>query len=597
MFDAVTYGAAVGAAKRYTDEHSGGGSDAVKYTEQTLTSAQQAQARENIGAAASADIVQSDWAQSNSSEKDFIKSKPPIWNGHGTGGNTVGGTSAYATHSNSFAYGTNANAIADHAFAFGLGVNAAHSNEVTFGKYNVSNADTAFSIGDGSPNGDNHNLMELKTDGKLFLNDVAVASEKEISELYAILGLYGNDVYGFQVDFENYTYTRLAGAVGKTAGTDFDTLAPWSGMRRCTLNDDGTVNKYYGKTGYVEDGTAGQVMVEIPKFYYRVMPIKLDLIVGTVGSYHMRKGNYYISATKYPGFKTHPGFIKPDGTEVDKAYISAYEGSIYDVSAGTYILDDAQVADFTATTGDKLCSIAGAKPCSGSSQNLTRINAEQLAVNRGNGWHTLNSKAISAVQMLFIVEYASFNAQSAIGKGVVSKASGTGNEAVVTGGTSSLGNASGMADGTDGLVSVSYRGIENFWGNIWKFCIDINIYGDGTMRGGMPYICNDYNYVENTTTGYSPAGFTAANGNGYISAFGYNADYDWLFITSETGGTADSNYPVGDNEYVTTNLNGYHVSLFGGRWHHGLIAGAFFWDMINAVGLCGRDVGSRLIYV
>ena len=54
MFDAVTYGAAVGAAKRYTDEHSGGSSDAVKYTEQTLTSAQQAQARENIGAAAAA---------------------------------------------------------------------------------------------------------------------------------------------------------------------------------------------------------------------------------------------------------------------------------------------------------------------------------------------------------------------------------------------------------------------------------------------------------------------------------------------------------------------------------------------------------------
>lgn len=56
MIDVETYGAAVGAAKRYTDEHSGGSSDAVKYTEQTLTSAQQAQARENIGAAAVSDI-------------------------------------------------------------------------------------------------------------------------------------------------------------------------------------------------------------------------------------------------------------------------------------------------------------------------------------------------------------------------------------------------------------------------------------------------------------------------------------------------------------------------------------------------------------
>ena len=53
MIDVETYGAAVGAAKRYTDEHSGGSSDAVKYTEQTLTTAQQAQARENIGAGTS----------------------------------------------------------------------------------------------------------------------------------------------------------------------------------------------------------------------------------------------------------------------------------------------------------------------------------------------------------------------------------------------------------------------------------------------------------------------------------------------------------------------------------------------------------------
>ena len=49
MIDVETYGAAVGAAKRYTDEQIGS-DDAVKYTEQDLTEAQKAQARENIGA-------------------------------------------------------------------------------------------------------------------------------------------------------------------------------------------------------------------------------------------------------------------------------------------------------------------------------------------------------------------------------------------------------------------------------------------------------------------------------------------------------------------------------------------------------------------
>ena len=44
------------------------------------------------------------------------------------------------------------------------------------------------------------------------------------------------------------------------------------------------------------------------------------------------------------------------------------------------------VADFTAGTGDKLSSIAGAKPCSGLTQDLTLPNARILAHNRGSGW-------------------------------------------------------------------------------------------------------------------------------------------------------------------------------------------------------------------
>ncbi len=224
MFDAVTYGAAVGAAKKYTDEHSGGSSDAVKYTEQTLTSAQQAQARTNIGAANAADVptaaqqaawsakqdaltfdsaptqnstnpvtsggiytalqsagVQSDWAQYNSSEMDFIKNKPTLYVGHGMGGNIEGGTGGttmnYAAWSNSVAYGYGTSANGDFALAYGHYVNAAHNHEVAFGKFNVSNADTAFSYGDGAGTGatPNHNLMELKTDGRLLLNGNPVA--------------------------------------------------------------------------------------------------------------------------------------------------------------------------------------------------------------------------------------------------------------------------------------------------------------------------------------------------------------------------------------------------------------------------------------
>ena len=428
------------------------------------------------------------------------------------------------------------------------------------------------------------------------INNYCDVQESKISEIYAATGLYGNDVYGVQVDFENYIYTRLAGAVGKTAGTDFN-VAPRSGMKRCNLADNGTVNAYYGDNGYIEDGSNGQVMVEIPKFYYRVVPLKLDPIGDTLGGYHMRKANYYISVTKYEGFKTHPLFVKPDGTERDKAYASAYEGSLYDVSASAYILDDAQVADFTATTGDKLCSIANAKPVSGLTQNLTRANSEILATNRGTGWHCMDIKAASAVQLLFMIEYASLNSQNVIGKGVVDKSDDDStNMAVITGGTSSLGNASGTASGASGLVSVSYRGVENFYGNIWKFIEGLIIWGDGTLRSGQPYICDDYSFTEDTKTGYTGAKFTVSNTSNFISAFGYDPDFDWLFLPSECVG-ADSNYPIGDYSWAISNLNGYRLSLLGACWYIGGRAGAFSWFLSSGAGTRDRDVGARLLYI
>ena len=41
------------------------------------------------------------------------------------------------------------------------------------------------------------------------------------------------DVVGLQVDFENNTFRRLAGARGRSPGADFDCFAPFGGRRRC----------------------------------------------------------------------------------------------------------------------------------------------------------------------------------------------------------------------------------------------------------------------------------------------------------------------------------------------------------------------------
>ena len=207
MIDVETYGAAVGAAKRYTDEHSGS-DDAVKYTEQSLTSEQQAQARENIGAAASTDIptdavkytaqtltdaqktqartnigvVQPDWNAYNSGNPDFIKNKPLVKVGQGTGGNLISGTGLEnntneAKKLNSIAHGRNVTANGNYSIAAGQYVQANNDYEIAYGRCNQSNADTVFSIGDGVDTQNRHNLMELKTDGTLLLNGNAVKTE------------------------------------------------------------------------------------------------------------------------------------------------------------------------------------------------------------------------------------------------------------------------------------------------------------------------------------------------------------------------------------------------------------------------------------
>lgn len=432
-----------------------------------------------------------------------------------------------------------------------------------------------------------------------------------VTDIRAYLGMIETeDVLGITMDYKNKTCTRIAGAKNLTAGADFDKFSMYGGRKRCNVSDGGTINAYYGDEGYTEDGSNGQVMVYQPKFYYLVCPLEYDRQETGYG-YHLRKANYYVSETQRAGFKLHPAFYDKNGNEVDYILMSAYEGCIYDTSASAYLKNDEQVMD---ASKDKFSSIAGARPASGVSQNLTRPNIEQMAKNRGEGWHSFGIKTASMEQLLMIVEMGMMNLQTAIGQGVVNLPWSTGSDttssyAGVTGSTSSLGNGTGRATETttyeggvatkntaDGKTSICYRGVENFWGNIWKFAYGVNIWGNGKMAGGMPYICSDFNYAEGKNTdNYEGAGFTVTKANGYISAMGYSTKYDWLFMASECLG--NSSLPVGDYTYITENLNGYRVALLGGRWDGGSGAGGFYWTLRNGVGDRTRAIGGRLVYV
>ena len=416
-----------------------------------------------------------------------------------------------------------------------------------------------------------------------------------VDDIKAYLGYMDEDIVGVQIDYKNKTSQRLAGAYDLTGGSDFDKYLMFGGRKRCNVADDGSIVAFYGDDNYSEDGSMGQVMVYQPAFYYKVVPLEMDVQTDGIG-YHLRKANYYVSTKAKTGFKRHPLFYDKNGEEIEFALLSAFEGSIFDVSADTFLLADEQVMD---NANDKFCSIAGAKPASGKTQDLTRPKVEQMSQNRGSDWHGDLIKAESANQLLMIIEMGMMNLQTAIGQGVVSVSDtpNTENNSKATGQTSSLGNSTGQAEGTAGQVSITYRGVENPWGNIWKFVYGVNIWGNGSMKGGVPYICTDFNFAESKNSGnYESAGFTVTNAGGYISAMGYGGEeYDWLFFASECLG--NSSVPVGDYHWITQNLNGYRIDLLGGHWYSGSNAGGFCWYLHDGVGYRVRAIGGRLVYV
>lgn len=432
--------------------------------------------------------------------------------------------------------------------------------------------------------------------------------QEQIADLQAYVGYTDGDIYGVEVDFINKKFTRLAGAVNRTPGAGFDGINAFGGRRRCNVADDGTVVAYYGEAGYSETGkltqavvvgegstartfnagTIVQVMVEQPKFYYKVVPLDLEPVEGGKG-FHMRKGRWYVSDTKKNGFKLHPAFIS-NGVEKNFIYIAAYEGSLWDASAAQYILNDAQVADFTA---DMLSSIANAKPISGLTQSLTRGNTRKLAQKRGAGWQQGYGQTVAATQILFLVEYASFNMQDKIGAGATKKTDdGATSMTEITGATSNLGNVTGSVNNPNGVNIVTYRGEENFYGNIWWFVDGMNI----NAKGIHELYVADHDFADDKLVdNYKNAGITLAKTNGYISAFAYNEEYDWLLVTSETKG--NSSLPVGDYFYQNNTYNGIMIALLGGRWNHGVNAGGFCWTVDDVSGSRRRTIGGRLVYV
>lgn len=425
--------------------------------------------------------------------------------------------------------------------------------------------------------------------------------QEQIDDVRSFVGYEEDNVYGVEVDFSSKKITRIAGNEHLTSGTDFDSLTPWGGRKRCIVADDGNVLAYRGDAGYTETGaltqaiddytvgTKVQVMVEQPIFYIKAVPVKAKNATSGKGKQYV-KARFYISPTPKSGFSVPRAFYDAHGIPQDKIYLSAYEGCIYDESVGTYCLDDSLAT--MDTSADKLSSIANAKPASGKTLALTRANTRKLCNNRGTGWQLHNIFAMAVTEWLFMVEYASLDPQRKIGQGVSTFTDdGSTNMAVVTGATAGIGNGSGIpSGGTDGKCSVTYRGEENLWGNIWTWLDCINILAKDVNEVWVTKIGTTP--VDDTTTGYECLDAHATHSNGYVSAFGIDPNHPELLIPTEASGSDT----FADYVYQNYTYNGFLVAKLGGCWNYGSRCG-FCLDLSSASSGRYRNVSGRLLYV
>jgi uncharacterized repeat protein (TIGR02543 family) len=409
-------------------------------------------------------------------------------------------------------------------------------------------------------------------------------------------------------------------------GDFFNQFYPWSEMKLCNVNDDGDVIAWIGEEGFTRTDPNKQVMVQIPKFYYK-------------HTYDGSEHQFWVADQPIAGFALHPCFIRA-GVEKEYVMMGAYKaGAITDVDDGGKI---------------KLTSVSGSIPA----VSRTRATFRTQAQNRGDSWYIVDALARNAVSLLYLVEYADTNCQTAIGQGIVnlrynendkavkestepntiivSSAIGdyfkvgqvvgigtslgggqvcqhrtitkiepeegeTGNVIITvdgnslitvagniiyhvgqkTGGCDSLDGESGRAPlgtdgeaGVNGQVSVSYRGIEDLWGNVWEFIDGINIKnGNGLIR--EPYIA-DSNFADNKfDDNYTATGITLPETNGYCGNFAASEDADWLLMPNTLGGSTSTYIP--DYFYQNWANTADKVALAGGRWNYGNSAGLFYW--------------------
>ena len=372
-------------------------------------------------------------------------------------------------------------------------------------------------------------------------------------------------------------------------------------MRRCTLNDNGTVNYYLGASNSLKKengstdatltGADGQFMVEIPEHYFRE-------------EFTATKQKWAFSLSWIPGSILIP-----------KHYVSAGEANMQrstsKLSCVINAATDYRGGDNTSAWDGGSYSLLG-RPVT----SISRTNFRTYAANRGAGWILENPIAYNAWRRLLYAEYASRNIQQAytatptvegyrqggLGPGVTA-ASGWGgngyNPFIAIGVTASLGNATGYVSVSNdfGTHQVpSYRGIENPFGHIWKWLDGYNMNIQTAGDGGKSLL-----YFRNETTGLADdtaTGYTLAGEMGRAAGYVNSMLPGHLFPTLAGGSGSGSTTLWCDYFYTdVVSYAGWRAPVVGGAAAASADAGPVYVNTRYAASLTTPDIGSRLCFL
>ena len=326
--------------------------------------------------------------------------------------------------------------------------------------------------------------------------------------------------------------TEPSPALGTGAGSSpFDSYLPWSGMEEYNIVNN-AVSYKKGASGFSRSNY--DTVVYIPEYYFRIVDDATN-----------KKRYFYIADKAKSGFTKHPGSGK-------------YVGR-YNTISGYY-------------------SKTGSKPLS----NITRAAARTNSKSKGSKWGQYDFASWCAVWLLYLVEFADWDSQDTIGRGICG-----GSSMANTGGTDSMNYHTGTAASsrtTSGAVQ--YRNIENPWGNIWEWIDGVN-FSDGTV-----YVCTTpANYADDTTTGYTNAG-TKTQSDGWIKAIGISSAAPWAFFPTEIGGSETTYIP----DYASY-ISGWRVLYVGGYYSYAAgYVGLFHFSAGNASSDSNSNVGARLLF-